>query len=103
MSKLYSLSLPTNSGKDRNMQIITSREFRANQNKYFDMAERETIFVSRRNARPIIINVADDDEMLSEGELLSLQKGLEDIKAGRVYEMLPNESLTDFIKRIENV
>lgn len=85
------------------MQIITSREFRANQNKYFDMAERETIFVSRRNARPIIINVADDDEMLSEGELLSLQKGLEDIKAGRVYEMLPNESLTDFIKRIENV
>lgn len=67
------------------------------------MAERETIFVSRRNARPIIINVADDDEMLSEGELLSLQKGLEDIKAGRVCEMLPNESLTDFIKRIENV
>ena len=47
--------------------------------------------------------MADDDEMLSEGELLSLQKGLEDIKAGRVYEMLPNESLTDFIKRIENV
>lgn len=85
------------------MHIITSREFRANQKKYFDMAERETIFVSRRNARPIIINVADDEDMLSEEELQSLQKGLDDIKAGRVYEMLPNESLTDFIKRIENV
>ncbi|KAB5162582.1 prevent-host-death protein, partial [Bacteroides thetaiotaomicron] len=35
------------------MQIITTREFRANQKKYFELAEKETIFVSRRNAAPI--------------------------------------------------
>lgn len=34
------------------MQIITTREFRANQKKYFELAEKETIFVSRRNAAP---------------------------------------------------
>ncbi|KAA4062265.1 prevent-host-death protein, partial [Bacteroides ovatus] len=27
------------------MQIITTREFRANQKKYFELAEKETIFV----------------------------------------------------------
>ena len=36
------------------MQIITTREFRANQKKYFELAEKETIFVSRRNAAPIV-------------------------------------------------
>lgn len=37
------------------MQIVTTREFRANQKKYFEMAEKETIFVSRRNAAPIVV------------------------------------------------
>lgn len=30
------------------MQIVTTREFRANQKKYFDLAERETVIVSRK-------------------------------------------------------
>ena len=57
------------------MQIVTTREFRANQKKYFDLAERETVFVSRKNARPIVISVADDDDFLSKAELMSIQKG----------------------------
>ena len=65
------------------MQIITTREFRANQKKYFDLAESETIFVARRNARPIVISVADDDDYLSKAELLAIQKGMEDLKNGR--------------------
>ena len=83
------------------MQIVTTREFRANQKKYFDLAERETVFVSRKNARPIVISVADDDDFLSEAELLSIQKGLDDIKNGRTYKMQEGESLTDFLKRSE--
>ena len=69
------------------MQIITTREFRANQKKYFDLAESETIFVARKNARPIVISVADDDDYLSKAELLSIQKGLEDIKNGRTTKI----------------
>ena len=83
------------------MQIITTREFRANQKKYFELAEREAVFVSRKNARPILISVADDDDFLSKEELLSIQKGLEDIKNGRTYRMQEGESLTDFLKRTE--
>ena len=82
------------------MQIVTTREFRANQKKYFDLAESETVIVARKNARPIVINVADDD-YLSKAELLSIQKGMEDIKNGRTYKMQEGESLTDFLKRTE--
>lgn len=69
------------------MQIVSTREFRANQKKYFDLAESETVFVARKNARPIVISVADDDDYLSKAELLSIQKGLEDIKNGRTTKI----------------
>jgi len=55
------------------MQIVTTREFRANQKKYFELAERETVFVSRKNARPIVISVADDDDFLSHQKRQNLQ------------------------------
>ena len=83
------------------MQVISTREFRANQKKYFDLAESETIFVARKNARPIVISVANDDDYLSKAELLSIQKGLEDIKNGRIYKMKESDSLTEFLKRTE--
>ena len=69
------------------MQIVTTREFRANQKKYFELAERETVFVSRKNARPILISISDEDDFLSKEELLSIQKGLEDIKNGRTTKI----------------
>lgn len=83
------------------MQIISTREFRANQKKYFDLAENETILVARKNARPIVIRVVDDDDFLSKAELQSIQKGMEDIRNGRTYKMQQGESLTDFLKRNE--
>lgn len=69
------------------MQIISPREFRANQKKYFDMAEREVIFVTRKNARPILISVADDADYLSKAELQAVQQGLEDIQNGRTIKI----------------
>lgn len=83
------------------MQIISTREFRANQKKYFDLAESETILVARKNARPIVIRVVDDDDFLSKAELQSIQKGVEDIRNGRTYKMQQGESLADFLKRNE--
>ena len=47
------------------MQIITTREFRANQKKYFELAEKETIFVSRRNAAPIVVYAATEEDFPS--------------------------------------
>ena len=83
------------------MQIISTREFRANQKKYFELAEKEAVFVTRKNARPIMISVADKDDFLSKEELQSIQKGLNDIKLGRTHQIMENESLSDFLDRIE--
>ena len=84
------------------MQIVTTREIRAHQRKYFQLAETEKVYVMRRNARPIVISVAaDDDEDLTAEELSSIRRGLEDIKAGRTYAMQPDESLESFLERIE--
>lgn len=86
-----------------NMQVISTREFRANQKKYFDLAAHETIYVARRNAQPILISVAKDEDMLTREELLSIQKGLNDLKNGRISRMEKWESLDDFLERTGHV
>ena len=83
------------------MQVITMREFTANQEKYMELVDSDVVVVARENARPIIIRVANDEENLSEAELRAIQKGLEDIKNGRTYRMLEGESLTEFLERTE--
>ena len=77
------------------MQIITTREFRANQKKYFELAEKETIFVSRRNAAPIVVYAATEEDFPSREELEAIQRGIEDIKQGRTFKMRKDESLDD--------
>ena len=79
------------------MQVITTREFRANQKKYFALGENETVFIARKNARPIVLNVADDDDFLSKKELLAIQKGLEDIKSGRTTKIKDINNIWDSI------
>ena len=85
------------------MQVISTREFRANQKKYFDLAANETIYVARRNEAPILISVAKDEDMLNKEELLSIQKGLDDVRNGRVNRMEKWESLDDFLDRMGHV
>ena len=84
------------------MQIVTTREFRANQKKYFEMAEKETVLVSRRNAAPIMVCAVRDEDFPSRDELEAIQRGIEDIKYGRTFKMAENESLDDFLNRIED-
>ena len=85
--------------KTKITQIITTREFRANQKKYFDLAERELIFVIRRNAKPISISVAS--QLPTHSELTSLQRGLDDVRNGCTYIMQQDETLDDFLSREE--
>lgn len=84
------------------MQIITTREFRANQKKYFEMAEKETILVSRRNAAPIMVCAVREGDFPSREELAAIQRGIDDIRNGNTFRMAENESLDDFLNRIED-
>lgn len=80
------------------MQVITAKELRANQKKYFELAENETIFVARRKARPIMISVAtEEDDSLSKADLLSIKKGLDDIKEGRTVKIKDINKIWDDI------
>lgn len=83
------------------MQIVTTREFRANQKKYFEMAEKETILVSRRNATPIMVCAIREGDFPSREELAAIQRGIDDVRNGNTFRMAENESLDDFLNRIE--
>jgi hypothetical protein len=83
------------------MQVITTREFRANQKKYFNLAEKEAIFIARRNGKPIKISVAKEEDIPTPAELESIQKGLDDVRNGRVYKMEQGETLDEFLNRVE--
>ncbi|MDR0658255.1 MAG: type II toxin-antitoxin system Phd/YefM family antitoxin [Mediterranea sp.] len=83
------------------MQIITAREFRANQDKYFDLAEKEPVFVTRRRGNPVCINIAREEDIPTPMELESIQRGLEDIHNSRTYEMRQDETLDEFLNRVE--
>ena len=83
------------------MCIITAKEFDADPKKFFDLAERETVVVTRSNGKSVRIDAIDDEDMPSPEELESIRRGLEDIRHGRTHRMLPGESLDEFIDRIE--
>lgn len=55
------------------MQIISTREFRANQKNYFELAGRESVCVTCRNARPVLIHVCDEDDLLDKQELMAIK------------------------------
>lgn len=63
-------------------KIITASEFRANQRKYFELAEQMPIYVTRAGRMPIMISVPPMD--LTEQEIITIERGLEQIKRGEV-------------------
>lgn len=72
------------------MRIITSREFREKQRAYLDLAEREKVIIHRgKNRKPVLLTPLSESEesdiYFSDPQIIaSIQRGIEDIKAGRV-------------------
>lgn len=87
------------------MQIVSTREFRANQKKYFDLADKEVVLVTRRNSRPIRISVVDEDDFLSAKEVAAILQGLEDVKSGNTTKIEDiNNIWADILQlRINNI
>ena len=78
------------------MQVITTREFRENQKKYFDLAERERI-ISKRGKKSVELRVNEKlDDSLSPSKDIWFEnpdnidvilRGLEDVKQGNVTKV----------------
>jgi prevent-host-death family protein len=87
------------------MITVTSREFRTNQKSYLDkVAQGTDVLITRgKNEAFRITKVEDDDSLMSKSEFYSMIKqALKEVEAEKTYAMLPDESLDDFMKRMEN-
>lgn len=84
------------------MIIVTGREFRASQSKYFDFANQgEDVIIKSRRGSFRIVPVTSEDVVYNDKQLTEMiERALEQVKAGEVYEMKEDESAEQFINRM---
>lgn len=91
---------------------ISIAEFNANQEKYLDLAETETITIRRTNGRrlhitPAPVKTKSEEKDHAKGYLPTpeeqnmIDKAREEIRQGHSYKMLPGEDLDCFLDRIQ--
>ena len=78
------------------MNIITATEFRSNQRKYFDLAEREPVFVTRAGKKPIALTPVDLDSYPTQEETKAIEEGLEAYKRGEYTTIDPDNVWESF-------
>lgn len=86
------------------IQIITSSEFRNNQRYYLDKAKEEgVVFISQRNEGIFALRPVTEIELYYSNPKVQedLKVAREQVAKGEVYEMLPDESLDQFVDRME--
>ncbi len=85
------------------MEIISSRKFRDNQGKYFEMVRNgvDVIVKSRNRGSFKIVPISDDDTLMSKEDFFAkLDKSLEQIKQG---EKITFNSSKEAIKYFESL
>ena len=86
------------------MVVVSSREFRANQRKYFDLARtNDVVITSRAHGSYRLVPVSSDDTLIDNATLeAKIRQGIADYEAGKVYRMNEGESTDEFIGRMLN-
>lgn len=85
------------------MRIITSREFREKQRAYFELAESERVIIHRgKNRKPVLLTPLTESEesdmYFSDPQVIaSIQRGIEDIRAGRVTRIKDPKNIWETI------
>lgn len=85
------------------MITVSSREFRSKQKSYLDqVAQGKELLVTRKNESFKIVKVTEDDTLMSKDAFFAqIERAIADVKEGKTYAMKPNESLDDFLNRME--
>jgi len=88
--------------KRKVMVVVSSREFRANQRKYFDLARtNDVVITSRSHGSYRLVPVMEDDTLIDRATLdAKIRQGIADYEAGKVYRMNEGESTEDFLGRM---
>lgn len=86
------------------MVVVSSREFRANQRKYFDLARiNDVVITSRSHGSYRLVPITEDDTLINRAVLdAKIRQGIADYEAGKVYRMKESESSEDFLGRMIN-
>ena len=76
------------------MVVVSSREFRANQKKYFDLAQSNLVVIKSRNHGSYkLIPVEDSDFVMNETELLAkINRGIAEYEQGKAIAMSAGET-----------
>jgi len=86
------------------MLIVSTREFRDRQRSYLDKIDAGMeVLIQRGRAKAYkITSVSNDDTLMSKEQFFAkIDRSLQEAKEGKTITMLPNESLDDFLARIE--
>lgn len=86
------------------MVVVSSREFRANQRKYFDLARfNDVVITSRSYGSYRLVPITKDDTLIDRETLdAKIRQGIADYEAGKVHRMNEGESSEDFLGRLIN-
>lgn len=84
------------------MVVVSSREFRANQRKYFDLAHtNDVVITSRSHGSYRLVPIVDDDTLIDRATLdARIRQGIADYEAGKVHRMNEGESTEAFLGRL---
>ena len=84
------------------MVVVSSREFRANQRKYFDLARSHDVVITSRSFGSYrLVPVTEDDTLIDRATLdARIRQGIADYEAGKVYRMKEGESTDAFLDRM---
>lgn len=84
------------------MVVVSSREFRANQRKYLNLARVNDVVITSRSCGSYrIVPVKEDDMLVDEMQLdAKIRQGIADYEAGRVHRMNDGEGSEDFLRRM---
>ena len=84
------------------MVVVSSREFRANQRKYFDLARKnDVVITSRAYGNYHLVPLKEEDTLIDATSLdAKIRKGIEEYESGKVHRMNAGESVDDFLGRL---
>lgn len=86
------------------MVVVSSREFRANQRKYFDLAQTNDVVITSRSYGSYRLVPVKEDDLLMDSVTLDakIRKVIEDYENGKAYKMKEGETDDDLLGRMLN-
>jgi len=84
------------------MVIVSSREFRANQKKYFSLAlSNDVVIKSRNHGSYKLVPISEDDTIVDSATLQAkITRGIAEFEQGKAIAISEGESMEDFLNRM---